>query len=173
MRATSANLKSDLNTFGFLFESLVVRDLRVYVQPLDGQVFHYRDETGLEVDAVLDTGDRWAAVEIKLGIGQIDQAAANLTDFRRRVDTAKRGEPAFLGIVVGGGLGYVRADGIHVIPIGALRPVGLQPESRRLDRTGDVRNTPNGIRTRAAAVKGRSPRPLDDGGAAPVRAGER
>jgi uncharacterized protein len=120
MRATEQNLMADLNTLGFLFESLVVRDLRVYSQPLDGQVFHYRDQTGLEVDAVVDTGDRWAAFEIKLGIGQIDQAAANLNDFRRRVDTTRRGEPALLGVVVGSGLGYVRPDGIHVVPIGAL-----------------------------------------------------
>lgn len=120
MRATSASLKADLNTLGFLFESLAVRDLRVYAQPLDGQVFHYRDQTGLEVDAIVDTGDRWAAFEIKLGIGQIDQAAANLNDFRRRVDTAKRGEPALLGVIVGSGLGFVRSDGIHVIPIAAL-----------------------------------------------------
>ena len=120
MRATSASLKADLNTFGFLFESAVVRDLRVYSQPLDGQVLHYRDQTGLEVDAIVDTGDRWAAFEIKLGIGQIDQAAESLNEFRRRVDTAKRGEPALLGVIVGSGLGFVRPDGIHVIPIGAL-----------------------------------------------------
>ncbi len=120
MRATSASLKADLNTLGFLFESVVVRDLRVYAQPLDGQVLHYRDQTGLEVDAIVDTGDRWAAFEIKLGIGQIDQAAESLSEFRRRVDTTKRGEPALLGIIVGSGLGFVRPDGIHVIPIGAL-----------------------------------------------------
>ena len=120
MRATSASLKADLNTLGFLFESVVVRDLRVYAQPLDGQVLHYRDQSGLEVDAIVDTGDRWAAFEIKLGIGQIDQAAENLNEFRRRVDTTKRGEPALLGVIVGSGLGFVRPDGIHVIPIGAL-----------------------------------------------------
>lgn len=120
MRATSTSLKADFNTLGFLFESVVVRDLRVYAQPLDGQVLHYRDQTGLEVDAIVDTGDRWAAFEIKLGIGQIDQAAENLNEFRRRVDTTKRGEPALLGVIVGSGLGFVRPDGIHVIPIGAL-----------------------------------------------------
>ncbi|MBI2684580.1 MAG: ATP-binding protein [Actinobacteria bacterium] len=120
MRATSASLKADLNTLGFLFESLVVRDLRVYAQPLDGQILHYRDQTGLEVDAIVDTGDHWAAFEIKLGIGQIDQAANNLSEFRRRVDTTRRGEPALLGIIVGSGLGFVRPDGIHVIPVGAL-----------------------------------------------------
>lgn len=122
MRATPANLRADLNTFGFLFESLVVRDLRIYAQALDGEVFHYSDQAGLEVDAVIDFGDSWAAIEVKLGIGQIEEAASNLAAFRKRVDTSKRGEPAFMAIVVGSGLGFVRADGIHVIPIGALGP---------------------------------------------------
>lgn len=122
MRATPASLRSDLNTFGLLFESFVIRDLRIYAQPLDGEVFHYRDQTDLEIDAIIDTGDSWAAIEVKLGIGQIDQAAANLEAFRRRVDTSKRGEPAFMAVVVGSGLGFVRPDGIHVIPLGALGP---------------------------------------------------
>ena len=122
MRATHANLKADLNTFGLLFETLVIRDLRVYAQPLAGEVLHYRDQTGLEVDAIVDAGDRWAAFEVKLGIGQIAAAAARLSEFAGRVDTTKRGEPAALGIIVGSGLGYVRPDGIHVIPIGALAP---------------------------------------------------
>lgn len=122
MRATHANLKADLSTFGLLFETLVIRDLRVYAQPLAGEVLHYRDQTGLEVDAIVDAGDRWAAFEVKLGIGQIAAAAARLSEFAGRVDTTKRGEPAALGIIVGSGLGYVRPDGIHVIPIGALAP---------------------------------------------------
>ena len=87
---------------------------------MGGEILHYRDQTGLEVDAIFDTGDQWAAFEIKLGIGQIDQAAANLSEFRRRVDTTKRGDPAILGVIVGSGLGYVRLDGVHVIPIAAL-----------------------------------------------------
>ncbi len=122
MRPTSENLKADLNSFGFLFESLVIRDLRVYAQPLAGEVLHYRDQTGLEIDAIVDTGDRWAAFEVKLGVGQIDSAAANLNAFAHRVDTTKRGDPAALAIIVGSGLGYVRPDGVHVIPIGALGP---------------------------------------------------
>ena len=120
LRATSSGLLTDLNALGLLFESLVVRDLRVYAQPLDGEVFHYRDQSGLEVDAIVDTGDRWAGFEVKLGSGQIDQAAANLQRFADRVDSARRGEPSLLGVIVGSGYGYVRADGIHVIPIGAL-----------------------------------------------------
>ena len=121
MRATAASLRSDLNTFGLLFESLAVRDLRTYARLLDADVFHYRDESDLEVDAIVDAGDRWAAFEVKLGAGQVDAAAASLLEFHGRVDTSKRGEPALLGVIVGtGGYGYVRPDGVHVIPIAAL-----------------------------------------------------
>jgi predicted AAA+ superfamily ATPase len=123
--ALGANPKSllqDLNYFGFLFESLVIRDLRVYSQALGGETFHYRDHTGLEVDAIVDTQDRWAAFEIKLAVPQIDSAAANLLKLAARVDTSKRGDPAALGVIVGSGYGYVRPDGVHVIPIGSLAP---------------------------------------------------
>ena len=122
LRATDASLKADLNTFGLLFESMVVRDLRVYAQRLGGEVFHYRDQTGLEVDAVIDTGDRWAAFEIKLGVGQIDRAARQLLTFSERVDTSRRGAPTCLGVIVGSGLGFTRPDGVRVIPVGALGP---------------------------------------------------
>jgi predicted AAA+ superfamily ATPase len=122
LRATPPVLLRDLNAFGLLFESMVVRDLRVYVQPLDGEVFHYRDQSGLEVDAIVDTGDRWGAFEVKLGPGQVDHAAESLNRFASRVDTDKRGEPALLAVIVGSGYGYVRPDGIHVIPVGSLGP---------------------------------------------------
>jgi predicted AAA+ superfamily ATPase len=122
LHATPATLLRDLNVFGLLFESMVVRDLRVYAQPLDGELFHYRDQSGLEVDAIVDAGERWAAFEVKLGAGQVDHAAESLKRFVDRVDTAKRGEPALLGVIVGSGYGYVRPDGIHVIPVGALGP---------------------------------------------------
>jgi uncharacterized protein len=122
LRAQPSSLLNDLNFFGMLFESLVIRDLRVYAQALGGEVFHYRDQTHLEVDAIVDAQDRWAAFEIKLGIAQVDQAAANLRKFAARVDTSKRGEPAVLGVIVGSGYGYVRPDGIHVVPVGALAP---------------------------------------------------
>jgi predicted AAA+ superfamily ATPase len=120
MGATQANLKADLNALGCLFESMVIRDLRVYAQPLGGEVLHYRDQTGLEVDAIVDTGDRWAAFEVKLGLGQIDDAARSLIRFSERVDTSKRPGPAFLCVIVGNGLGFVRSDGVHVVPIAAL-----------------------------------------------------
>lgn len=120
--ATRSSLLADLRTAGLLFESLVVRDLRVYAQAARAEVFHYRDESGLEVDAVVDAGTSWGAFEVKLGTGQVEAAAESLKRFAGRVDTSRRGEPAVLGVIVGSGYGYVRPDGVHVIPIGALGP---------------------------------------------------
>jgi predicted AAA+ superfamily ATPase len=123
LRATPDSLLRDLNLLGFLFESLVVRDLRVYAQARDAQVLQYRDSNGLEVDAIVQAADgRWAAFEIKLGPGQVDEGAASLSRFARQIDTSKSGAPAVLGVVVGTGFGYVRDDGISVVPIGALGP---------------------------------------------------
>jgi predicted AAA+ superfamily ATPase len=121
LRAGPERLLQDLKFMGFLFESLVIRDLRVLSQPLGGSVLHYRDNKGLEVDAVVELADgRWAAFEIKLGQAAIDQGAAALLKFRDVVDVGRRGEPAVLGVITGTGYGYVRDDGIAVIPIGAL-----------------------------------------------------
>lgn len=123
LRATPERLLKDLNLFGLLFESLVVRDLRVYAQSADASVYHYRDNTGLEVDAIVEAADgRWAAFEIKLGPGHIEAGAASLSKFAERVDTTKSGEPSALAVIVGTGYGYTREDGIGVIPIGALGP---------------------------------------------------
>jgi uncharacterized protein len=124
LRATPARLLQDLNLLGLLFESLVVRDLRVYAQASDAQVLQYRDSNNLEVDAIVQASDgRWAAFEIKLGAGLVEGAAANLLKFARQVDTDRSGAPARLGVIVGtGSYGYVRDDGIAVIPIGQLRP---------------------------------------------------
>ena len=116
-------LLADLNLLGLLFESLVIRDLRVLAQPLDGAVLHYRDNYGVEADAVVQLADgRWAAFEIKLGAGLVDEGAAALLKFRESVDTHKSGEPVILGVIAGTGYGYVRPDGIAVIPVGALAP---------------------------------------------------
>ena len=123
LRATPARLLADLNALGLLFESLVVRDLRVYAQASDATVLHYRDNTGLEVDAIVEVSDgQWAAFEVKLGQGQVDAAAASLLTFASRVDTAKCGAPAALGVITASGYGYRRPDGVHVIPVGALGP---------------------------------------------------
>lgn len=121
--ATPDRLLEDLEMLGFLFESLVVRDLRVYAQAADARVLHYRDSGDLEVDAIVEARDgRWMALEVKLGQSQIDEAAASLLRFAGRIDTARCGSPALLGVVVATGYGYRREDGIVVVPIGALGP---------------------------------------------------
>lgn len=121
LNATPTQLLRDLKFLGFLFESLVVRDLRVYAQSNGATVLHYRDNVG-EVDIIIDSGTHWAAVEVKLGIAYVDDAARSLRHFVERVDTVQRGEPAFLAVVLPTPYGYVREDGVHVIPIHALGP---------------------------------------------------
>lgn len=122
-RASAAKLEKDLSYFGTLFESLVVRDLRIHAQASDASVYHYRDSTDLEVDAIVDADDgRWAAIEVKLGQSDIDAAAATLLRFSDKIDTAKSGKPAMLAVITGMGYGYRRPDGIVVIPAGALAP---------------------------------------------------
>jgi uncharacterized protein len=123
MRAAPDRLLDDLNLLGFLFESMVIRDLRIHAQAMDAQVLHYKDNTDLEVDAIIEAADgRWGAIEVKLGPGMVDQGAATLRAFADKVDTKKCGHPRFLAVITGFGLGYVRPDGVQVIPIGALGP---------------------------------------------------
>ena len=123
LRATPERLLRDLELLGFLYESLVIRDLRVYAQANDAEVRHYRDSTGLEVDAIVESArGTWAAFEIKLGERWVDEAAANLLRFAERVDTKKSGPPQMLGVIVATGFGYRRPDGVAVIPIGAMAP---------------------------------------------------
>lgn len=123
LRATPERLLREINALGFLFESLVVRDLRVYAQASDADVLQYRDSGGLEVDAIVEARDgRWMAFEVKLGQAQVDEAAAALRRFAERIDTARCGPPALLGVIVATGYGYRREDGVAVIPIGALGP---------------------------------------------------
>jgi predicted AAA+ superfamily ATPase len=123
VRANPPGLIRDLRFMGFLFESLVIRDLRVYAQPLDGEVQHYRDSGGLEVDAIVKAGDSWGAFEIKLGGTEaIDEAATALRKFSDRIDTSRMGPPGALAVIVGSGYGYLREDGVQVIPIGCLGP---------------------------------------------------
>ena len=117
------HLLRDFSWFGFLFESMAIRDLRVYAQASGARVYHYRDDTGLEVDAIVDAGPgRWAAFEIKLGLSRVDDAAKSLLKFADRVDTSRCGEPAALGVIVERGYGYVRPDGVSVVPLGVLGP---------------------------------------------------
>lgn len=121
--ARPARLLRDVETMGLLFESLAVRDLRVYSQAMDGSVFHYRDASGLEADAVVQLRNgTWAAFEMKLGQGHIDAAAKQLLKLAERVDTDRHGPPGALAVITGWGYAYRRPDGVHVIPIGTLGP---------------------------------------------------
>lgn len=116
-------LLRDLNLLGLLFESLVIRDLRVHAAPLDGTVMHYRDSNDIEVDAIVALGDgRWGAFEVKLGAGLVDDGVAALQRFTDSIDATKSGDPSVLGVITGTGFGYRRPDGIFVVPIGALLP---------------------------------------------------
>lgn len=114
---------ADLNAYGLLFESLVIRDLRVYGDALDATVYHYRDATQLEIDAIVQTrAGTWGAFEVKLGASLVDEAAAHLLALAKKVDVGTTGAPAVLGVITATPFGYTRPDGVVVIPIGALGP---------------------------------------------------
>ena len=120
------DLINDLNTMGLFFETLCVRDLRVFAESLNGKVYHYRDKNGLECDAVIHLrGGRYGLIEIKLG-GQslINDGATTLTALSNQIDTSKMKEPAFKMILTAtGDYAYRRPeDGIYVVPIGCLQP---------------------------------------------------
>lgn len=122
MRINPDGLLMDFQTFGFLFESLCTRDIRIYAQSIDGDVFHYRDKSGLEADLIVRLKDgRWAAIEVKLGSKQIDEAAANLLALKAKINEEKMGEPSFLMILTGGQFAYRRNDSVWVVPIGCLK----------------------------------------------------
>lgn len=118
------DLINDLNTMGLLFETMCVRDLRVYAESLGGNVLHYRDKSGLECDTVIHLRNgRYGLAEIKLG-GQrlIEEGAANLKALAQKIDTTKMPAPSFMMIVVGtGDFAYKREDGIFIVPIGCLK----------------------------------------------------
>lgn len=122
LRISPHGLLEDFNTFGLLFESLCTRDLRVYSQVLDGEVFHYRDKSSLEIDIVVCLADgRWGAVEVKLGSKEIEKGAANLIKAKEKINTDKMKEPSFLMVLTATEYAYKRDDGVLVVPIGCLR----------------------------------------------------
>jgi predicted AAA+ superfamily ATPase len=122
LRLNAEALLKDFNTFGLLFESMCVRDLRVYAEAIDGDVFHYRDGYGLEADAVVVLKDgRWGAVEVKMGNSEIEKAAENLIKLKETVDTQKMNEPSFLMVLTASDYAYRRPDGVLVVPIGCLK----------------------------------------------------
>ena len=121
LKLTKQALMNDLKFCGFLFESLVYHDLKMYAQANDAEVSHYRDSTGLEIDAIVQqSGGAWAAFEVKLGVGMHDEAAKNLLRLNSVIDTKKSSKPASLNIITGTGMSYTRPDGINVISLAAL-----------------------------------------------------
>ena len=115
-------LFSDMNTFGLLFESLAVRDLRIYCDTLNAKVYHYRDKLDREADAVIQFEDgEWALVEIKLGDNEdIDLAAKKLIEFADDIDIEKK-KPSFLMVITKDSLAYQREDGVYVVPLACLK----------------------------------------------------
>lgn len=121
--ASPDTLLKDMPTLGMLYEALCIRDLRVYAQKNHGQVFFYRDNAGLEADAVVALRDgRWGLVEIKLNQSQTDAASDSLRRVANKVDQTIMGVPSFLLVVTADGYAYRRSDGVYVVPIGCLKP---------------------------------------------------
>ncbi len=122
MGADPDRLLREVDTLGLLFESMVVRDLRVYAQAMNASVMHYREQR-IEADAIVECRDgRWAAFEIKLGPSLIEHGASSLIALNGRLEGSRQGPPASLNVITGWGYGYRRPDGVNVIPIGALSP---------------------------------------------------
>lgn len=116
------DLLNDLNTMGLFFESMCVRDLRVFSEALDGTVYHYRDKTGLECDAVVHLRNgSYALIEVKLGGSDIEDAAQNLLLLKNKVDTNRMKAPSFLMVLTGTEFGYKREDGVYIVPLGCLK----------------------------------------------------
>ena len=125
LRATPAGLIGDLETLGFLFEALCERDLRIYAESFDANLYHYQDYQNQEINAVIELADgQWCAFEIKLGANQIDTAAENLLKIKRQIEEDPRGKPPVVLCVLCGmsNAAYRRADGVFVVPITALKP---------------------------------------------------
>lgn len=124
IKATPDRLLNDLNTFGFMFEALCERDLKIYAESFDAEVMHYQDYQNREIDAVIEMKDgRWCAFEIKLGANQIEEAAKNLISIRDSIAKEKDGVvPSALCVICGmASAAYVRSDGVFVVPITALK----------------------------------------------------
>ena len=118
------DLIADLKTFGLLFETMAVRDLRVYADSLNGEVYHFRDKDGLECDAVIHLRNgSYGLVEIKLGGDKlIEEGVGTLQTLKNKIDTTKMKEPSFLMVLTGtGDYAYRRPDGVYVVPIGTLK----------------------------------------------------
>ena len=118
------DLIEDLNTFGLFFETMCIRDLRVFADALNGKVYHFRDKTGLECDAVVHLRNgSYGLIEVKLGGDKlIEEGAENLKTLKNKIDITKMKAPSFLMVLIGvGDYAYRRQDGIYVVPIGCLK----------------------------------------------------
>jgi predicted AAA+ superfamily ATPase len=123
MRFTPDKMLADFNTFGLLFESLCIRDLRTYAEAIDGSISFYRDSRGLECDAIVELADgRWGCIEIKLEQTLIPKAIEILKTIKTEVRSQLGGEATFMAVLTSGERGYRRDDGVYVIPIGCLKP---------------------------------------------------
>lgn len=123
LKATPEKLVNDLNTFGFLFEALCERDLKIYAESFGGEVYHYQDYANREIDAVIELEDgRWCAFEIKLGANKIDEAATSLINVRDSIVKVGGISPSVLCVICGlTNAAYQRPDGVYVVPITALK----------------------------------------------------
>ena len=116
-------LIGDLETFGFLFKAMVIRDLKIYAQSFDAKVYHYQDYLNREIDSVIELKNgNWCAFEIKLGVKSIDEAAENLIKIRDSIRKENGREPSVLCVICGlVNAAYKRPDGVYVVPITSLK----------------------------------------------------
>jgi predicted AAA+ superfamily ATPase len=122
LKLTTKRLNSDFKTFGLFFESLVLRDVRIYTESIGGKVYRYKDSANLEVDIILELNDgSWGAIEVKMGSNEFDSAAEKLLRFSENIDESKMGKSSFLAIISATEYAYIREDGVHVIPLGTLK----------------------------------------------------
>lgn len=122
IEATPQMLKQDLNTFGYMFESLCIHDLRIYADYYDGKVYHYHDERGNEADAIIQLPDgRWGMFEVKVGFNQVEKAAKELLCLKAKFEAETNSSPEFLCIICGmTNMAFQRSDGVYVVPITSL-----------------------------------------------------
>ena len=122
LKAGMTELARDPRTLGSLFENLCLRDLLVYSEAAGAKLSHYHDANELEVDAIVELGTKWAAIEIKLGAHRTDEGADSLKRLQAKLRSKGVAPPAFSAVITGGGPLHTRDDGIHVIPIDCLQP---------------------------------------------------
>ena len=115
---------NDLETFGFLFEAMVERDLKIYADSFNAKCYHYQDYQNREIDNVIELENgEWCAFEIKLGVNKIEQGANNLLNLKRDIEAENGRAPSVLCVICGlSNAAYKRPDGVYVVPITALKP---------------------------------------------------